>query len=149
MVYTLTVPDRYGYVVLVALGAIPFLSWMQGNVVTILRKPAGVAYPNAYASHEKAKESQAAYKFNCAQRSHGNLLENMPQTMAFLLFAGLEYPTATAALGVAWVAFRAAYAYGYIQSQQKGGRGRFLGSPVWLVQGGLWALCVSTALKML
>ncbi|OQV02632.1 hypothetical protein CLAIMM_07789 [Cladophialophora immunda] len=149
MAYTLTVPDRYGYVVLVALGAIPFLSWMQGNVVTRLRKPAGVPYPNAYASQEKCKESQAAYKFNCAQRAHGNLLENMPQTIAYMLFAGLEHPTATAALGTAWLAFRIAFAFGYISSQKKNGAGRFFGSAFWLMQGGLWGLCVSTALKML
>ncbi|OAP65204.1 hypothetical protein AYL99_01176 [Fonsecaea erecta] len=149
MVYTLTVPDRYGYVALIALGAIPFLSWMQGNVVTRFRKPAGVPYPNLYASHEQAKESQAAYKFNCAQRAHGNLLENMPQTMAYMLFAGLEYPTATAALGAAWVVCRIAFAYGYISSQKKNGSGRYIGGGFWLLQGGLWGLCVATALKML
>lgn len=122
---------------------------MQGNTVTAMRKPAGVQYPNAYASHEKAKENQAAYKFNCAQRSHGNLLENMPQTMAFMLFAGLEYPTATTALGVGWLLSRILYAFGYITSGRKNGTGRLLGSGFWLCQAGLWGMCCATALKML
>ncbi|KIW95920.1 uncharacterized protein Z519_02986 [Cladophialophora bantiana CBS 173.52] len=149
MAYTLTVPDNYSYVVFVALGAVPLLSWIQGNVVTVLRKPAGVPYPNAYASHEKAKESQAAYKFNCAQRAHANLLENMPQTIAYMLFAGLEYPTATLALGAGWLFFRIVYALGYIRGQAKNGGGRLFGGPVWLMQGGLWALSLATAWKMI
>ncbi|EXJ64189.1 glutathione S-transferase [Cladophialophora yegresii CBS 114405] len=146
MVYTLSTPDGYGYVVLVALGAIPLLSNIQGNVVTFLRKPAKVPYPNAYASHEQAKESQDAYKFNCAQRAHANLLENMPQTMATMLFAGLEYPTATAALGLGWVLARALYAFGYIKYNRRYGLG---GGVFWLCQGGIWAMCCATALKML
>ena len=123
---------------------------MQGNVVTGLRKAAKVPYPNAYASHDQAKESQDAYKFNCAQRAHGNLIENMPQTMAYMLFGGLEYPTPAAALGLGWIIFRTGYAFGYIRDQRgNDGKGRMLGSGFWLMQGGLWALCCATALKML
>ncbi|KAJ9607242.1 hypothetical protein H2200_008314 [Cladophialophora chaetospira] len=146
MVYTLTFPDGYGYVVLIALGGIPFLSNMQGNIVTFARKPAGVEYPNAYATPEQAKANQDAYKFNCAQRAHANLLENMPQTIAYMLFAGLEYPTATAALGLGWLLSRTLYAYGYIKTNK---RYAFGGGAFWLCQIGLWALCCTTALKML
>ncbi|KIV80132.1 hypothetical protein PV11_07653 [Exophiala sideris] len=149
MVYTLTVPDNYGYVVFVALGLTPLLAFAQGNVSGLLRKPAKVPYPNPYASEQQAKENQAAYKFNCAQRSHANLLENMPQTMIMSLFAGLEYPTATAALGAGWLVFRIIYAYGYIQSQKPHGKGRLNGSGFWLMQAGLWGLCCATALKMI
>ncbi|KAI1611469.1 glutathione S-transferase [Exophiala viscosa] len=149
MVYTVTVPDNYGYVVLVALGLTPVMAFGQGLVSGSLRKPAKVPYPNPYASEQQAKENQAAHKFNCSQRSHGNLLENMPQTMIFMLFAGLEYPTAAAALGVGWLVFRAIYAYGYIQSSKPQGKGRLNGSWFWLMQGGLWALCCATALKMI
>jgi len=149
MAYTMTVPDKYGYVVLIALGLSPILAFAQGNVVTSLRKPAGVPYPNPYATLQQAKEKPAAYKFNCAQRAHANLLENMPQTMMYMLFAGLEYPVATAALGAGWLLFRMVYAYGYIQGQQENGRGRMYGGACWLMQAGLWALCIPTALKML
>jgi len=149
MPYTLTMPDRYGYVVFIALGLTPVLSFMQGNVVAGARKAASVPYPNAYASHEKAKENPDAYKFNCAQRAHANLLENMPQTIAFMLFAGLEYPTAAAGLGVGWVVFRILYAFGYVTSAKKNGAGRLYGSGFWFMQAGLWALCMATAVKML
>jgi glutathione S-transferase len=119
---------------------------MQGNIVTFARKSAGVPYPNAYATPQQAKENQDAYKFNCAQRAHANLLENMPQTIAYMLFAGLEYPTATAALGFGWLLSRSLYAYGYVQSNK---RYAFGGWAFWLCQAGLWALCCATALKML
>ncbi|EXJ89535.1 glutathione S-transferase [Capronia epimyces CBS 606.96] len=161
MPYAVTVPDGYGtarlrpdltedhsYVVLIALGLAPLLSWVQGTVVTTLRKPAGVAYPNAYATAQQVKESRDAYKFNCAQRAHANLLENMPQTMLFMLFAGLEYPRAAAALGAAWLLCRIIYAYGYIASE-KNGKGRMYGGGFWLMQACLWALSATTALRML
>ena len=127
----------------------PLLSWLQGNVVVFLRKPAGISYPNAYASHQQAKENRDAYKFNCAQRAHGNLMENMPQTIAFMLFAGLGHPITTAWLGVGWVLSRIVYAYGYIASSKPHGRGRLYGSSYTLMQAGLWGLCCATALKML
>lgn len=134
---------------MVALGVAPLLSWVQGLVVTSSRKAAKVPYPNAYATPEQAKENRDAYKFNCAQRAHVNLMENLPQTMAFMLFAGLEHPTAATGLGLGWVACRMLYAYGYITSQKVYGKGRLYGSGFWLLQGGLWALSLATAYKMI
>jgi glutathione S-transferase len=64
---------HHSYVVLVALGVIPVLSFIQGTVVGGYRKPAGVRYPNFYATPQQIKENRDAYKFNCAQRAHGNL----------------------------------------------------------------------------
>jgi glutathione S-transferase len=66
----------------------------------------------------------------------------MPQTMLYMLVAGLKYPNATAALGTAWIVFRALYAHGYITSPKPNGLGRFNGGPFWLVQGALWGLAV-------
>ncbi|KIX06052.1 uncharacterized protein Z518_04026 [Rhinocladiella mackenziei CBS 650.93] len=149
MAYTLTLPDGYGYVVLVALGLVPVLSWTQGAVVTTMRREARVPYPNAYASAEQAKENKVAYKFNCAQRSHHNLLENMPQTMLYILFSGLEYPKAAAGVGAAWLIFRIIFAWGYITSTKAHGAGRLYGGAFWLMQGGLWGMSIATALKML
>ncbi|KAE8554706.1 hypothetical protein TMatcc_005761 [Talaromyces marneffei ATCC 18224] len=139
---SITVPDNYGAVIAVALGGIPLLSFVQGVVVTSLRKPAKVRYPQCYATPEQCKENPAAQKFNCAQRSHGNLLENMTQTMLFMLVAGLKYPNATAALGTAWIVFRALFAHGYITSEKANGGGRYNGGMFWLVQGALWGLAV-------
>lgn len=133
---------------IVALGLIPGLAFMQGNIVTMLRKPAGVPYPNAYATPQQVKESPAAYKFNCAQRSHGNLLENMAQTMLFILFAGLEYPKTATWLGTGWVVARALYTFGYITSS-KNGSGRLIGSWFWLMQLSLLGLSCYSALNLL
>lgn len=148
MAITLTLPDNYGYAVLIALGAIPILSIVQGSVVTELRKKAGVPYPNAYATQEQAKTSREAYQFNCAQRAHGNLMENLPQTIASILFAGLFYPNAAAILGGVWLVSRILYAYGYITSKTNG-KGRAIGIGFWIGQLGLTGLCVTAALKMI
>jgi len=113
------------------------------------RKAAGVAYPNPYASPDQVKNNKDAYKFTCAQRAHGNFLENMPQTMASMMFAGLGYPVATAVLGLGWVMFRVVYAYGYVNSDKPNGSGRLYGSGFWLMQGGIWALCCAMAIKMI
>jgi hypothetical protein len=98
------------------------------------------------ASHDQATKNPAAYKFNCAQRAHTNLLENMNQTIAYMLFAGLAYPQPTAALGLTWVLSRSLYAYGYVWH---GKRYAFGGGLFWLSQGALWGLCGMSALKML
>jgi len=151
MPISLTIPDGYGYTVLIALGIIPVLAIGHASVVTMLRRPAKVPYPNAYATPEQMKNSKEAYKFNCAQRAHGNLLENMPAAIATLLFAGLFYPQATPALGLVWVVSRALYAYGYITSE-KDGKGRAfggLGGLFWVAQLGLIGLCMTAASKML
>lgn len=167
------------YVILVALGAIPVLAFSQGNVVSSKRKAAKVpctysqrdpismesdshplhyhralssltaADPNAYASIQQVKESREAYIFNAAQRSHGHLLENMSQTMLFMLVAGLGYPRASAGLGVGWILNRILFAYGYTTSTKPNGDGRYLGLGFWLCQAGLWGLTCSVGLKLL
>ncbi|KAH8695996.1 putative glutathione S-transferase [Talaromyces proteolyticus] len=137
---SITVPDNYGAVIALALGAIPFLSFMQGNVVTTLRKDARVPYPHHYATQEQCKTNPKAEQFNCAQRAHGNLLENMSQTMLYILVAGLKWPRATTAIGLVWLVSRMAYAYGYIYSGKTSGR--MYGASFWLCQGALWGMSV-------
>lgn len=150
MPLTVTLPDGYGYTVLVALGMIPVLGFAQGSVVTSLRAAAKVPYPNPYATADQVKNSKEAYKFNCAQRAHGNLLENMPQTMALLLFNGLFFPLTTPVLGLLWVGGRVLYAYGYVTSSMESrGGGRRIGGAFWLAQLGLLGLSVYNALQML
>jgi glutathione S-transferase len=83
-----------------------------------------------------------AEKFNCAQRAHGNLMENMPQTMLFILVAGLKYPQASAAIGSAWVLSRIIYTYGYISSSKSRGAGRLYGVTFWFCQAVLWGMAV-------
>lgn len=146
----IVLPDGYGYSAIIALGVLPLMSFVQGSIVTTLRKAAKVPYPNPYATAEQVKTSADAYKFNCAQRAHGNLMENMPQTIALLLFSGLHYPTATPIAGAVWVLSRALYAYGYITSPQgSSGKGRSIGGAFWLAQLALLGMSVNAALGML
>ncbi|GFF32354.1 microsomal glutathione S-transferase 3 [Aspergillus udagawae] len=138
----IVVPENYGAVVAVALGAIPVLSFIHGNIVGSFRKDAKVPYPHTYATVEQCKSNAKAEQFNCAQRAHANYLENAPQTMLFTLFAGLKYPHLAAAIGASWLFFRTLYLYGYVYSGKPQGKGRLLGSAFWLSQGALWALSV-------
>ncbi|KAK4927175.1 hypothetical protein LTR66_016310 [Elasticomyces elasticus] len=149
MPFTFVLPANYGYTALIALNAIPLLLWGQGAISTSLRKQAAVPYPQHYATPEQAKSNPAAYKFNCAQRAHANLMENAPQVMAQLLFAGIEYPNATAILGTVWLVSRILFAYGYIQSDKPNGRGRMIGAGFWLVQLVLLGLCGATAIRLI
>lgn len=98
---------------------------------------------------QQVKESREAYIFNAAQRAHGNLLENMSQTIVSMLVAGLVYPRASAALGAGWVVSRILFAYGYITSNKPHGNGRYLGVTFWGCQGGLWGLSCAVGLKLL
>lgn len=138
---------------LIALGLAPLLSFTQGSLVTAHRKPAGVAYPNAYATPQQMKASPAAYRFNCAQRAHANLLENMPQSMLCMLFCGLFHPRATTWLGGIWLVGRILYAYGYIygsgQDEQGKGKGRMIGGAFWIGQLALIGLSVYVGLGLL
>ena len=128
-----------------ALGVLPILAIAHGAVVTSLRKPSKVTYPNCYATAEQAKSSKEAYKFNCAQRAHANYLENAPFTALSMLAAGLTYPLVTAGLGLGWVAGRVLYLRGYVYSEKENGRGRAQGSFFWLAQVALIGISMRTA----
>ncbi|KAL4764948.1 MAPEG family protein [Aspergillus foveolatus] len=136
----ISIPANYGYAIAVSLGAIPVLGFIHGVLVGSFRKAAGVPYPHAYASIEQCKINPKAYKFNCAQRAHGNFLENAPQTMLSILMAGVKYPQAAAGLGAAWVVFRTLYMLGYIYSDKPNGTGRYNGLLYLFAQAGLWGL---------
>jgi glutathione S-transferase len=134
---------------LVSLGATPFLATGLAFLAGSMRKAAGVSYPNFYPTPQAVKENKDAYKYTCAQRSHANFMENMPQAMISMLVAGLTYPKASAALGAGWLVSRMLYAYGYIYSAKERGMGRQIGNGFWLCQGVLWGMCISTATTLL
>ncbi|KAK4053084.1 hypothetical protein OIV83_001819 [Microbotryomycetes sp. JL201] len=102
----------YDPVLLVAASSGLLVLWQSMNVSTH-RKRAGVKYPTVYASDELAEKSLDAKKFNCAQRAHGNTLENLPTFLFNLLFVGLTYPRAATALGATWLVGRVLYTIGY------------------------------------
>ncbi|KAJ5788194.1 hypothetical protein N7457_003184 [Penicillium paradoxum] len=138
----ITLPENYGAVIAVALGAIPVLAYIHGAITTSLRKEAKMPYPHSYASIEQCKENPKAEQFNCAQRAHANFSENAPQTMLFILVAGLMHPNYATALGASWVFFRTLFMYGYVYSGKPQGQGRYMGIFCWLSQGALWGLSV-------
>ena len=77
------------------------------------RKAAGIGYPRPYAdsndmSSASPEQKKKMYLFNCAQRAHGNYLENAPFFHIALLIAGLQYPIASSVMGVGWLASRMA-----------------------------------------
>ncbi|KAJ5103000.1 hypothetical protein N7532_003529 [Penicillium argentinense] len=138
----ITIPENYGAVITVALGAIPVLGFVHGIITGRQRKAAKVPYPHSYATQEQCRENAKAEQFNCAQRAHANFLENASQTMLFTLVAGLKYPQLAAGIGAAWVFFRTLFLYGYVYSGKPQGKGRMMGGFFWLAQGALWGLSV-------
>ncbi|KKK18167.1 orotidine 5'-phosphate decarboxylase PyrG [Aspergillus rambellii] len=121
---SITIPGDYGFVLAVALGAIPVLGFVHGVVVGSFRREAKVPYPHTYATVEQCNSNPKAHKFNCAQRAHANFLENAPQTMLFTLVAGLKYPQLATTLGAAWVVCRCLFLYGYVFTDKPQGNGR-------------------------
>ncbi|KAK7963841.1 glutathione S-transferase [Apiospora saccharicola] len=124
MTLILQVPNEYGYV-LVAASSSLLVNVLHFFLSAKARRASGLKYPIPYASEEQAAKDPKAYSFNCAQRAHGNFVENQTPFLAGLLIAGLHYPTAAASLGAAWVAARAAYAVGYAKRGPQGRLGGF------------------------
>jgi glutathione S-transferase len=144
------------YVLLVVTGSFVTALWHGGRVVGF-RKAAAVPYPNAYASAEgiaaaEPSRAKAMYVFNCAQRAHGNFLENYPTMLASILIAGVAYPVSAASLGLLWTASRIAYAVGYTDAEKEKGAGRYnspIGGLFWLAQLGLWGLTGKVGVDLL
>ena len=88
------------------------------------------------------------YLFNCAQRAHGNFLENLALFMPALLVAGVRYPVASAVLGQVWNLGRVVYAVGYTQRDGTDGKGRLYGSVHYLGFLGLLGLLAKTGVDM-
>jgi len=150
---TFSVPAEYGYVILSATSTF-FLGFWHGVRVGGFRKVAGVGYPCPYADSAQMNTTEPEkkknmYLFNCAQRAHGNYLENQPSVVAAMLIAGLKYPLLTVALSAGWQIFRVVYAVGYTNPEKTNGKGRMLGSFFWLFQLGLFLSAGYTGYQML
>ncbi|KFY14333.1 hypothetical protein V491_06082, partial [Pseudogymnoascus sp. VKM F-3775] len=135
-----TLSPDYGYVILAAASTF-ILNIVHSANTGVHRKKAAIAYPAAYASDEQAKNSDDAYRFNCAQRAHANYSENHPSVLASLLIAGINFPRVAAGLGAIWVVGRYLYMAGYSNlSLGRGGKGRYRGMIMWIGQLGLLGL---------
>lgn len=66
-----------------------------------------------YASLEQEKANPAAKIFNCAQRAHGNTLENVHTLIVMTVWTGVLYPKFAAGACMVYLAGRIAYTLGY------------------------------------
>ena len=93
MVFTLTIPNEYGWVILGAGIGSAVCNIVLGGPVMKGRKNLDVPLPNLYATpgvHKHADE------FNRIQRSHQNYMEMLDSYIAMTLLGGLKYPLACA-----------------------------------------------------
>lgn len=151
---TITVPQEYGYVI-ATLGLTFINSLWHGMRIGRFRKAAKIPYPTPYADSATlsaaASDDQklALHRFNCAQRAHGNFLENSGTAVAAMIVAGVRFPLLTAACGLGWNLGRIVYAAGYTSSPLGSGAGRLRGSFFWLFQAGLLGLTFATGASVL
>lgn len=131
-------------------------SWL-GVRIGPYRSAAQVAHPSVFATPESIAaasppRAQALYLFNCAQRAHGNFVENYPVVLSSMLISGLVYPRLAAGAGMMWVLGRVLYALAYSSrtTQHVKGEGRWFGFYVAaLPQVGLMALVGKVGLELL
>ncbi|WWD22362.1 hypothetical protein CI109_106853 [Kwoniella shandongensis] len=114
----ITLPSAFPVVGLPIVGAF-MLNAFQQTTVTRLRKEAGVAYPNAYASDAEALKDIKKMKFNCAQRAHANTIENIPYVFALFAFFSVFHPKVASASMLIWIAGRVSYTIGYVSGDPK------------------------------
>lgn len=138
---TLEVPAEYGYVLLAATSTF-LLNSVHSINTGRYRKAAKIDYPAAYAP--SSNTSPEAQRFNCAQRAHGNYIENQVSMVPALLIAGLKFPIVSAVMGLCWTLSRYSYMVGYSKGGE-GGKGRYKngGLHFWLFQFGLMGLAAS------
>jgi len=146
----LSVPQAYGYVIIVAailaleILFIGFLypgaarrkvfskEFIKNNFSELHQKEVGgeidnlLGYPDMGSGFYSQKLSYKQwYDFNIAQRVHYNFLEMAPSTFVSLLLGGLYFPIASAGFGLGLAVFRLVYCIGYTG---KGPKGKSIGA---------------------
>ncbi|KAI1001901.1 hypothetical protein K3495_g6302 [Podosphaera aphanis] len=127
---SINLDQNYGYVLLAATSTF-ILNSVHALNTSSFRKAAGVPYPASYAPDSRT--DKPAFRFNCAQRSHVNFIENQPSTLGAMLIGGLRFPQTAALLGAGWSISRFLYMTGYSRGDE-GGKGRFRGIIFFLFQ---------------
>jgi glutathione S-transferase len=121
------------------------MNFLHTSNTGALRKTAKIPYPLTYAP--STNTTPEAHRFNCAQRSHANFIENQPTALAGMLIAGLRFPIAASVLGAGWTVCRWLYMRGYSKGEATG-RGRYNGIAFWAFQAGLLGLSGWTGVAM-
>ncbi|KAH7474445.1 hypothetical protein PRIC1_013426 [Phytophthora ramorum] len=136
-----TLQPAHGYIPLVVIGAGLVGTWAGFNV-GVARKQFNVPYPQMYA----AKKDKNANAFNCVQRAHQNVLENLPLFYAMLATSSIYRPTIAAVAGVVRIAGFVMYVKGYSSGdpgKRRQGNFGYLGTLVML------GLSLEAALRLL
>ncbi|KAG2518545.1 hypothetical protein BBJ29_003059 [Phytophthora kernoviae] len=109
-----TLQPAHGFIPLVVIGAGLVGTW-AGIKVNVARKKYNIPCPQMYA----AKKDKNANEFNCVQRAHQNVLENIPTFYAMLATSSIYRPKLAAAAGVIRIAGFIMYVKGYSSGDPK------------------------------
>ncbi|KAL4087537.1 hypothetical protein PRIC1_013427 [Phytophthora ramorum] len=104
----------HGYVPLLVV-LLQFVNLWGGIKVGKARKLYGVAYPEMYAE----KSDKNAKAFNCVQRGHQNILENIPIFLALLFTSSIYRPQVAAIAGFIRILGFVLYMRGYASGDPK------------------------------
>jgi len=133
--FTLEVPNQYGWVVLGAgIGSVLTNMVLSGPVMKA-RSEMNVPYPTLYAVPGIHGDKKQADAFNRIQRSHQNYFEMLDSYIAMTLLGGLKYPIACSLGSVLYYTGAILYQKGYIDASldvktaryKKGGAIKWIG----------------------
>ncbi|KAF0700979.1 Aste57867_8425 [Aphanomyces stellatus] len=117
-----TIQPGHGYVVLVGVFTAFVATW-AGFKVGAARKKYGIKYPQMYAE----KGEKCFIEFNCVQRAHQNVVENLPVYYTLLLSSSIFRPEIAAIAGLTrslgFVAYVIGYSSGNPEKRMWGGFG--------------------------
>ncbi|WWC85738.1 uncharacterized protein L201_000604 [Kwoniella dendrophila CBS 6074] len=119
MSYTITLPVAFPIVGLPLVAAFALNGYQQHNVMNA-RKAAGVKYPVLYVSEAEANADPKKMRYNCAQRAHGNTLENIPYVLGLFGFLSLWHPKLATIFFSHWIIGRFSYTAGYSTGNPSG-----------------------------
>ncbi|GAB9472225.1 hypothetical protein Gpo141_00009408 [Globisporangium polare] len=108
MATTITLQPAHGYLSLLVVGTVVVNMWASIKVGGA-RKKYGVEYPQMYAD----KDNKNAKAFNCVQRAHQNLLENIPLYLGLLVSSSPLRPEIAAGAGLVRLLGFVFYVRGY------------------------------------
>ncbi|KAH9133847.1 hypothetical protein LEN26_003322 [Aphanomyces euteiches] len=117
-----TIQPDHGYVILVVV-LVVFVNFWAGMKVGAARKKYNIKYPQMYAE----KGDKNFIEFNCVQRAHQNMLENLPVFLSILATSSIYRPMWAAIAGLVrvlgFIVYVASYASGSPEKRQYGAFG--------------------------
>ncbi|CAK4138071.1 unnamed protein product [Aphanomyces euteiches] len=90
-----TIQPDHGYVILVVV-LVAFVNLWAGMKVGAARRAYNIKYPQMYAE----KSDEYFLEFNCVQRAHQNMVENLPVFLSLLIASSIYRPMWAALAGL-------------------------------------------------